>query len=48
MLDQEFATVDAGHLEAPRITVEDMDGDPRVRDGNLAGVATPDTRADER
>jgi hypothetical protein len=36
------AAIDAGHLEAPRLAREDLDGEDRVKDG------APDTGADER
>jgi hypothetical protein len=34
--------IDAGHLAAPRLAREDLDGEDRVKDG------APDTGADER
>ena len=40
--------LDAGHLEAPRIAAEDIDGEPRVEDGDGDGSSLPDSGADER
>ena len=48
IIGDEFPPIDAGHLEARRIAGEDLDGEARVRDGDLDGTAQPDTGADER
>jgi hypothetical protein len=48
LLPGDLAAVDAGHLEAPRLAGEDLDGDTRAQDGDGSGEALPDTGADER
>jgi hypothetical protein len=48
VINDELAAVDAGHLEAPRLAAEDLDGEFRVVDGDKLGAALPDTGADER
>ena len=47
-INDDPATIDRGHLEAPQLAAEDLDGDLRVRDGDKLGGALPDTGADER
>jgi len=48
IVNQDFPPIDAGHLEAPRLATEDIDGGPRILDGLRDFVARPDTGADER
>jgi hypothetical protein len=48
ILEQEWVTIDAGHTEAPRLATEDIDGEPRINDGDRDKLLAPDVGADER
>jgi hypothetical protein len=48
VLNQELEVIDRGDFDPPRMPLEDLDGEPRVADGDADGVPAPDTGADER